>query len=60
MDTVSIVSQDFSIFVDLEYRRRDGSGKVKLFGEELKQLLKGHTFHFEEIRFWVRRRFESD
>jgi hypothetical protein len=50
--------QDFSIFVDIDYAY--GVGEVKLLGEELKQLLKGHTFHVNSRGFWVRRRFESD
>jgi hypothetical protein len=61
MDTISeirrtdIGEQDYSIFVDVEYGGR--YVKVKLFGEELKQLLKGHTFHVGEYSV---RRFESD
>jgi hypothetical protein len=58
---ISIAGQgrDFSIFVDIyDYE----VGEVELFGEELKQLLKGHTFHVEpeaddRVR---RRRFESE
>jgi hypothetical protein len=41
-----------SIFVDMDYGGTNhGFVEVKLFGEELKQLLEGHTFFFrhEEV-----------
>jgi hypothetical protein len=56
---ISTGERDFSVFVEFEYDRFE-TGKIKLFGEELKQLLKGHTFHVNSRGFWVRRRFESD
>jgi hypothetical protein len=40
-----------SIFVDLKYKSSytsGGSVEVELYGEELKRLLKGHTFFFGE------------
>jgi hypothetical protein len=52
---VSTGNRDFSVFVEFDSR---GVGSIKLIGEELKQLLKGHTFHVEWLL--VRRRFESD
>jgi hypothetical protein len=54
---VSTGNRDFSVFVELSYASSD---KIKLIGEELKQLLKGHTFHLSRKGFEVRRRFESD
>jgi hypothetical protein len=45
-----------SILVDLDYRsphgsRVGGSVGIKLLGEELKQLLKDHTFFFREEEY---------
>jgi hypothetical protein len=43
--------QDPSIFVDVDldyHSSHEGSIEVKLFGEELKHRLKGHTFLFRE------------
>jgi hypothetical protein len=43
--------QDPSILVDvIWYHPFDKSVEVKLFGEELKHRLKGHTFFFKEKR----------
>jgi hypothetical protein len=52
----SVEEQDPSIFVELKWKRSDFKYartvnlKVELFGEELKHLLKGHTFFFRELR----------